>query len=205
MQIVLSDTGKRFGTKWIIRGVNQQFHEGESTAILGPNGSGKSTLLRLISTYYTPSEGTVAFIREGMTLETDEVYRYIAYAAPYLDLVEQMTLEETLLYHHALKPFFQGIDQHEVLHILDMQGHQDKQLVDFSSGMKMKVKLALAILSNTPVLLLDEPLSNLDEQGRAWYQELISKFIDNRVVLICSNKMKEEYSFCKRTLELHAQ
>jgi ABC-type multidrug transport system ATPase subunit len=202
MQIVLTDIGKRFGKNWIIRGVTECIEAGEQVAILGPNGSGKSTLLRLIATYFTPSEGSVAYLNNSEAVAIEDVPQHIAYAAPYLDLIEQMTLKEAVLHHQGFKPFINGMDVAAFLEVLALPGQEHKQLAGFSSGMKMKTKLALAVLSDTPVLLLDEPLSNIDRAGQDWYNNLIDQYAANRTVVVCSNHQQEEYGFCSRYLHL---
>jgi ABC-type multidrug transport system ATPase subunit len=78
-----------------------------------------------------------------------------------------------------------------------------KQLKNFSSGMRQRVKLTLAIASQTPLLFLDEPCANLDAVAKKWYGDLIRQFGNGRIIVVCSNSEKEEYFFCTRELNVH--
>lgn len=202
MEVKLHHIGKRFGKEWIVRGFNDCFTTGEHTAVLGPNGSGKSTLLKLIASYILPTEGNVEYHHKGAGIRPEDIFRSISYAAPYLELIGHMTLEELLRHHISFKPFLARTPVSEALEIMELSGHRDKQLRSFSSGMKMRVRLALAFLSDTPLVLLDEPTSNLDVRGKAWYRELAAKYLSNRLAIVCSNHQEEEYFFCRRQLIL---
>lgn len=197
MNISLTNIGRRFNKEWIFKGIDYTFQSGRSYAVLGPNGSGKSTLLNIILGCLTPSEGVISY---GKT-KVEELYRSISFAAPYLDLVEEFTLQETIDFHFQFKKYAEGMNAAAVLELLGLEKSQDKALKHFSSGMKQRTKLALACCSSTPVLILDEPTSNLDEQGIAWYLDLISKFTADRIVIVGSNQ-GHEYAFCREQLHI---
>src|SRR5688572_13920722 len=105
MQISLSDTGKRFNREWIFRRFSYQFNPGERYAITGANGSGKSTLLQVLAGAVTSSEGTITYDIGGKHVEGADVYNHFSIAAPYLELIEEMTLLEFLNFHRKFKPF----------------------------------------------------------------------------------------------------
>ncbi|MET3113118.1 ABC-type multidrug transport system ATPase subunit [Pedobacter sp. CG_S7] len=201
MKIELNNAGRRFNQEWIFRNFTYQFNPGEKYAVLGPNGSGKSTLLSVVMGSLSPSEGSIAY-SNTKPVPVESFYQHISFAAPYLDLIEEFTLQETIQFHFKFKPFHEGMDLDSVLHRLGMAKAQDKALKYFSSGMKQRTKLVLACCSDTPVLLLDEPTSNLDVQGVDWYQELIQDFTENRLVVVCSNQ-EIEYAFCKHTIQVN--
>lgn len=201
MKIILENTGRRFNKEWIFKNVNITFSPNEFYAILGSNGSGKSTFLQLISGYLMPSEGKIEFHHKSI-LEQDKVYKHISISSPALELFEDLTLEETIYYHFQFKNVLPGIDLKKMPELFQLKGNEKKQLRNFSSGMKQRVKLGLAILSDTSVLLLDEPTSNLDKIGIKWYQELITKYTQDRIVLVASNKIEEDYFFCQHHLEI---
>lgn len=201
MTIDLKGAGRRFNQEWIFRNFSYQFKMGEKYAILGPNGSGKSTLLSVILGNLSPSEGTIDYQNEGKAIREDEIYQYISFAAPYLDLIEEFSLQETIDFHFQFKGFQEGMDAEQVLHRLGLAKSQDKPLKYFSSGMKQRTKLALACCSDTPILLLDEPTSNLDVQGINWYHQLIGDYAQNRLVVVCSNQ-EVEYSFCDHFIQV---
>ncbi|MFI5451515.1 ATP-binding cassette domain-containing protein [Pedobacter sp. UC225_61] len=200
MEISLNNIGRRFNKEWIFKNINYNFKQGQKYAILGPNGSGKSTLLSVLLGSLTPSEGEISYTNPT-EIRVEQVYQYISFAAPYLDLVEEFTLQETIDFHFQFKAYADGLNASGVLSLLGLEKSQDKALKHFSSGMKQRTKLALACCTNTPILLLDEPTSNLDEQGIDWYLALIKKFAGNKMVIIGSNQT-HEYNFCEHQLSI---
>jgi ABC-type multidrug transport system ATPase subunit len=200
MEISLNNVGRRFNKEWIFKNISYNFKQGEKYAILGPNGSGKSTLLSVLLGSLAPSEGEIAYTNPT-EIRVENIYQYISFAAPYLDLVEEFTLQETINFHFQFKGYADGLNASDVLSLLGLEKSQDKALKHFSSGMKQRTKLALACCANTPVLLLDEPTSNLDAQGIDWYLALIEKFAGNKMVIVGSNQA-HEYDFCEHLVSI---
>jgi ABC-type multidrug transport system ATPase subunit len=174
---------------------------GKTYAVLGPNGSGKSTLLKVLSGYSTPSKGQIDFWENDKTLSTDKIYPEISYAAPYIELIEEFTLTEMIDFHRRFKAFQENLTTEQLIDILNFSKSKNKEIKYFSSGMKQRLKLALAICSATNLLLLDEPTTNLDDEGVEWYQTLIEKFTANRLVIVASN-VKHDYHFCTQQLNI---
>ena len=201
MTISLSNTGKRFNREWIFRHCSYTFQSGKNYAITGPNGSGKSTLLQVIAGATLHNEGTVEFKTEQRTTGNEQHYSYISIAAPYLELIEEMTAKEMLAFHSKFKPLIQSLSIEEILKIVGLENAVNKQIRYFSSGMKQRLKLAQAFFSNTLVLLLDEPTTNLDADGIALYHTLISNYTKNKLVIVSSN-VKQEYDFCEEVIEI---
>ncbi|MEI7964183.1 MAG: ABC transporter ATP-binding protein [Chitinophagaceae bacterium] len=200
MQITLTNTGKRFNREWIFRHVDLVFHPAKAYAITGPNGSGKSTLLQVIAGATLHNEGQVSYLPQanGASKNNDiEPYRYLAMAAPYLELIEEMTAKEMLEFHSQFKTL--TLSNEEILEIVGLTKATDKQLRNFSSGMKQRLKLAQAFFSDTPVLLLDEPTTNLDADGIALYHSLIDNYSKNKMVIVSSND-PQEYDFCTEVI-----
>ena len=188
MTIELKNVGRQYRREWIFRNLDFSFQENTRTAIIGPNGSGKSTLMKVISGHLSPSKGQVIYWEnEGEKADYDLVYQKIAYAAPYIELIEEMTMREHLRFHQTFKPFLKNIDETAILDILSLGNAADREIRFFSSGMKQRLKLASSILSDTPILLLDEPSTNLDQQGIQWYLNLLENFAEGRVCIIASN------------------
>ncbi|MCX2573789.1 ABC transporter ATP-binding protein [Pedobacter sandarakinus] len=200
MKIVLNDIGRRFNKEWIFRNLSAEFISGNSYAILGPNGSGKSTLLSVLTGSLSPSEGNISFHNEK-DIPVEEIYKYVSLAAPYLELVETFTLKELIHFHFKFKGFAPGVDSKSLISILGLEKSANKEIKYFSSGMKQRTKLALACCSNSPILFLDEPTSNLDVQGVNWYQELIEKYTHDRLTIIGSNQI-QEYEFCTSHVQI---
>lgn len=199
--ITLQNIGRRFNRDWIFRGVDYNFTIGESYAVLGPNGSGKSTLLQVLNGSLTPSEGTITYAYENKLVEAERIFEHLSLAAPYLELIEEFTLAEMIELHFKFKSYKPGIDKNAVIDLLAMQTSKNKLIKYFSSGMKQRLKLALAFCSDTAMLMLDEPTSNLDTQGVDWYLDLVEKFALNRLTIICSNQ-EHEYGFCTNKLNI---
>lgn len=201
--IVLENIGKRFRYDWIFKNINFAFQDNSSYAILGPNGSGKSTLMKILSGHLTPSVGSINFQVNDKKSNIDDIFRQISYAAPYIDLIEEFTLKEIIEFHARFKPITSGLKSKDLIDILALNKSADKEIRYFSSGMKQRVKLALAICCETPILLLDEPTTNLDAQGVKWYQDLISEFTINntRTVIVASN-IEHDYYFCDEQISI---
>lgn len=200
MIVALSDIGKRYNTEWIFRNVNARFSPEAPTAILGSNGSGKSTLLQIISGYYTPSEGSVSYQLNGAEVPTDEVFTHVALATPYLELYETQTFAEAVRFQAGFKPLADGLKAKDVVAISGLPAN--KPMKQFSSGMKQRARLSLAVLSSAKLLLLDEPTSNLDARGMEWYGKLLTDHLNHRTVIVCSNEQQAEYAFCTQELRL---
>ncbi len=205
--IHLNQIGKKFGREWIFRGLSDRFAQGEKIVILGGNGSGKSTLLQVVSGFVSPNEGEVVYHKtEGnakdLLIDAEKVKDVLALASPYLQLVEDFTAIELIDHVSFFKPFVGHMSAEQILDIVELGHAKEKYIKQFSSGMKQRLRLGLAILADTPVLLLDEPVSNLDKKAIQWYQQMISDYGKSRTVIVCSNAIEEEYSFCNKKLSV---
>jgi ABC-type multidrug transport system ATPase subunit len=201
MIITLQNIGRRFNRDWIFKGVDYTFTSGESYAILGPNGSGKSTLLQVLNGSLSPSAGKIDFINDSKSVEIETVFTHLSLAAPYLELIEEFTMSEMVDFHFKFKNFKPGMDKEQVIALLNLPKSANKLIKYFSSGMKQRLKLALAFCADTPMLMLDEPTSNLDTQGVDWYLSLVQQFAAGRLTIVCSNQ-EHEYGFCNHRLSI---
>lgn len=201
MTISLNQVGKRFNYDWIFRRFTYTFTGTGHYAILGPNGSGKSTLLQIVSGHHHLSEGKVEYLFNDQVLPQDQFFRHCAIVAPYLELVEEFTLQECFDFHLHFKSFLPGFTGRDIAGLVGLDKAWRKQVRNFSSGMKQRARLALAIFSDVPVLLLDEPCTNLDAPGIALYQQLVRDHCGNRLVIVSSND-EAEYGFCKERIQI---
>ena len=201
MRVSLTDAGKRFNRDWIFRHFTYTFEKGNSYAIIGPNGSGKSTLLQVLSGSMQLSEGGGQWSIDDGQLTNEEVYKQVSICAPYLEVVEEMTLKEFLEFHHHFKPFLSSLSIDNIISIVGLQEAERKQIRYYSSGMKQRVKLAQAIFSDTAFLLLDEPCTNLDNTGIELYHKLIDQYCHDRLVIVSSND-EVEYRFCRERINI---
>jgi len=201
MRINLTNLGKRFNKDWIFRNLDFQFIDQKHYAITGPNGSGKSTLLQIISGAAIFNEGTIQYFEDENFLAPEKIFQNISFAAPYIDVIEEMTLTEFFSFHQNMKGWLQKMDTEKIIFLSGLQNAAHKQIRYYSSGMKQRVKLAQAIFSNVPIVLLDEPLTNLDEEGVELYYHLIKNYCKGRLVIISSND-KKEYAFCEEIIDI---
>lgn len=201
MTISLSDAGKRYNREWIFRHFNYIFESGQSYAITGPNGSGKSTLLQVLSGSMYSNEGKIEFSIDNKECADENVYKHVSICAPYLEVVEEMTLAEFLDFHQGFKSFIPGISSDQIISIVGLENARNKQIRYFSSGMKQRIKLAQCIFSDTAIVLLDEPCTNLDKEGIEMYNQLINVYCKKRMVIVSSND-HHEYEFCKEKINI---
>ena len=196
MEILVRNLSKKFRQEFVIRDFNYRFHSGDSYALTGPNGSGKSTLLQLIAQFTLPNAGSV----EMLGIDPESVYSQITYAAPYVELIEEYTLAEHLqiLIKNNYLPATIAIDFLE--EYIDLQPGRTKLIKNYSSGMRQKIKLGFALLSERPVLLLDEPTTNFDEKAKEWFFERLNTQRD-KLLIIASNEGRE-IDFCTEKIAL---
>ncbi len=199
MLIEATGLGKRFQRDWIYRGLTRHFRPGSATAVLGPNGAGKSTLLNTISGQLLPTEGALTYSLAHRAVAVEDLPQHLAYAAPYLELLEELSLLEMLRFHTQFKPLRPGVTVDQLLGIMYLEKSRHQLVREFSSGMKQRLKLGLALYAAAPLLLLDEPTTNLDATGVAWYQEHVRATRAGRTLLLSSN-VAAEYAFCDEQL-----
>jgi len=204
MKISLTDAGKRFNRDWIFRHLSYEFQSGTAYAITGPNGSGKSTLLQVLSGAMQLNEGNIDFKPGSGNPKTgnENTFQQISICAPYLELIEEMTLIEFLQFHHRFKPFIAAISADRIIALLGLEEAAHKQIRHFSSGMKQRVKLAQAVFSDVPVVLLDEPCTNFDAAGTDLYLNLVNDYCKQRLVIVSSND-EAEYGFCRERINMN--
>lgn len=202
MDLLLTDTSKHFGREVVFQGLTHSLASGSRTAILGANGSGKSTLLQVLGGALTPTTGSIVHRVEGRDIPQEAVYRHVSIAAPYLGLYEDLSLKQAVAFHARFKPLRKGITPAGLARIAYLEHALEKPVLNFSSGMKQRLKLALAILSDTPLLLLDEPASNLDAEAIAWYRELLRANVEGRTLVVASNRQQAEHDLCTELLEI---
>ncbi|NCI48925.1 ABC transporter ATP-binding protein [Sediminibacterium roseum] len=201
--VELVNTTKRFNRDFIFFKVNYTFKTQRSYAITGPNGSGKSTLLQAIAGSLQLSEGKIIYKSSNGVdeIQPEKIHQQVSIAAPYLELIEEMTAKEFLNFHKQFKPLFEGLGVEDILTEIGLENAMDKQIRYYSSGMKQRVKLAQAVFSDVPVLLLDEPCTNLDKTGYDLYHSLIEKYCRHKLIIVSSNDANE-MSFCDERINI---
>lgn len=202
MQIQVSAASKRFNKEWIFSNLNFSFTTGQHYALIGNNGSGKSTLLQIIAGYIGLTKGEIHWTNTaGDAIDSANVFQHISIAAPYLELVEEFTALEQIAFHQQFKPLQNGLSPIELLEKIGLSNAANKQIRNFSSGMKQRLNLALAIFDQAPILLLDEPCSNLDQEGIQTYHQLMQAYAMHKLIIVASND-PQEYKFCSQQVSL---
>jgi len=201
MKICLEATGKRYLKHWVFRNIDYVFEHPGHYALLGANGSGKSTLLRIIAGMQAASAGKITYTTPQGNIPVSNAFSHLSFSAPGMELPEELTLVEFLNFHFTFKKPLKGFSAASIIELTGLTKAAHKPLSDYSSGMRQRVKLAQAIFSDTPVLLLDEPATNLDEAGLQQYLQWINAYASDRMVIIASND-EREYAFCKEKIVL---
>ena len=187
MKIVAENLGKRFNREWIFRKLNFIFEPQNCYAIVGPNGSGKSTLLQVLWGQVPQSLGAIKYFQGQSQIAQENVYQNVVIATPYMELIEELTLEEMIAFHFKFKKILKGYSHHELSEIMELDHARKKQISNFSSGMRQRLKLGLAFYSDTSSLFLDEPTTNLDKSSIEWYHTHFNNTRASRLVMIASN------------------
>jgi ABC-type multidrug transport system ATPase subunit len=203
LNIHLDHISKRFRKQWIFQGITFSLKSGTQTAIIGNNGSGKSTLLHIISGYTSPSDGSVNWQESEKIIKREHVFRHVSICSPSVQLWNELTLHENYSLFIQFKQLPEIRGSKEFAQVLQLEKHLHQPLKSFSSGMRQRVKLGLAILSDCPILLLDEPCSHLDADAVAWYQSLLRNHAQQKTVIIASNKDERETFMCSAQLDIN--
>ncbi len=204
MEIRLENISKRFGNTLIAKDLSLTIASGERWHIAGPNGRGKSTLMQIMAGYVTPDKGKIQYLDAGIPVKIDQLYKHISLSTPYTDLIGDFTLAEQLSFHFNFKqPLYAPSELEQWLERAGLSAVKNRNIAQFSSGMKQKLKLILTLCCRADLKNLHEPCSNLDAAGRQFYAELAQhRMHTDATWLVCSNNITEEHFFCTRTLDL---
>jgi len=184
---------KRFGSRKVLNDLSFELQTGDSMAVIGPNGSGKSTLLMLLLAAGRPTRGTIEYSLDGQPLDDSAVRSATSLVSPYLNLYDTLTAEENLIFFAAVSGrAIQGKEINGLLNRVGLEGRGPDLVGAYSSGMKQRLKYAVALLNKPAYLFLDEPTSNLDEDGKRIVAELIEEYRSQSIVVIATNEPEEQ-------------
>ena len=147
------------------------------------------------------SEGVISREINNRAIDEDTIFKSLSIAAPYLETIEEMTATEFLHFHQQFKKLLPGISVKDIIALIGLEKSATKQIRYYSSGMKQRIKLAQAIFSDVPLLLLDEPCTNLDIAGFELYHSLINIYAKGKTIIVSSNDVNE-YSFCEEVISI---
>lgn len=203
VNISVKNAGKKYNKSWIFRDFSYDFKKGNTYAILGSNGSGKSTLLKCIMELENLTNGQINYTNsDSKSIDKNLIYKSLTYCAPAQEIIEEFTVKEFLTFHFQFKKLWNASSIEDIIDILELRSHIELPIRDYSSGMKQRVKLAQCFFSDTPIMCLDEPTSNLDEKWIAFYDDYIKKTSPDRLVFIASNQAIE-YKRAQVTIQIH--
>lgn len=193
---------RRFGPRSVLKNINFDCTYGQSVCITGPNGSGKSTLLRILASLLSPTSGKVTLSTDSDVIDAAGRRKYVRLVSPEIGLYDELTGYENLRFLADVSGTSGSRDTIErALDAVGLGDRRNDRFGEYSSGMKQRLKVASALMSEPPVLLLDEPTSNLDEDGRA----LIHRIMDeqkSRGMFIYATNEPEEQSMGDRIVRL---
>lgn len=198
MTIQVENLGKRFNREWIFKNLTFTFEEGNTYAITGPNGSGKSTLLHVLWGQMPSSLGNISYRSDEKVITLEDIFQHVSIATPYMDVIEEFTLEEMLRFHFKFKKIRDSKSIDQLLDSMQLAHARTKLISNFSSGMRQRVKLALAFYSDTSILFLDEPTTNLDKKSTDWYLQNLYSLPKEMLTFIASNQEHEYPASAKK-------
>lgn len=201
MDINFQAVSKRFAYEWIFKKLDYTIDSGDHLGIIGPNGSGKSTLLRVLLGTIDPSQGKVSYSINKKKLPVVEVFQHISFAAPYMGIPDNLTIQESLRFHFKFRSLLEGLTIDEIPELAYLSNNKHKLIRQYSSGMQQRYKLALSICTHSNILVLDEPTTNLDDQGKEWFHDMISRYLGDRTLIIATNE-KEDLKMCSKFLNI---
>ncbi len=201
IKISAKNLAKKFQREWIFRNLNLTLNPNQVYTIIGPNGSGKSTLLKVLSGVMPSTKGQIFYEQDAQAISPDVIFRYLVIVAPYLELIEEFELQELVRFHTRFKTLQNQMSTSDFMQTIGLYHARRKLIKYFSSGMKQRLKLGLAFYSDTPIMMLDEPTSNLDQQAVAWYHTEIERNLGKRLIILCSNQ-PDEYRFCDQFIDI---
>jgi ABC-2 type transport system ATP-binding protein len=204
LQVELTDIAKRFRKEWVFQGITTVLTHQSAVSILGSNGSGKSTLAKIIAGYISPTQGSIGWTNNELRIPRERVFKHVTICSPAIQLWEELTLKENVELFLQFKNMPACSDYLEFSRIVQLEKHANQPLKTYSSGMKQRVKLGLSILSDTQLLILDEPCSHLDSGAVQWYQNLLENNSKNRMIVVASNSDEREIFSCNTSIDINS-
>jgi len=200
MQVNFKDAQRSFGAQIVFNKLNYRFEENSKTAVLGGNGSGKSTLLKCLYGALSLSHGAVTYHLADKELNAQEAVNKISFSGPYFELIEELEALEFLETYQRFRRLL--INPADILNYAYLEQSSQKKIKQFSSGMKQRLRLSLALFSASELVILDEPTANLDPQGIEWYKELLVSQLGKRSLVVGSNFSEDEIFLCQDKLKV---
>jgi heme exporter protein A len=189
--------------KSVFKDINLVINPGDSISVTGPNGSGKSTFLKIMTGIIRPTNGKIKYFAGDKLLNKDEFKQYFGFVAPYLNLYEEFTPVELIkIYSKIRRKDYQRETAIELLKQFKLYDHRLRQVREYSSGMKQRMKFILALLHDPQCLFFDEPSTNLDEEGISQVESVLNRFKEENKMIVIATNDKREKSYCEREFSI---
>lgn len=202
IQLQATSLAKFFGRKQVFSGLTFSFGT-TVLGIAGANGSGKSTLLKCLTGLLKPSSGSVEWKLKDETLTPKNLKLHLGFAAPYIQLYEELTVNENLQFLVDLQNGTAGEPLHLLLSRFEANDFADRTYGTLSTGQQQRIKLAAAVIHNPEILVLDEPGSNLDASGKKTISTLVTEYRQNRKMVLLASNQPDELDLCDNILNLN--
>lgn len=191
LQLSASKVKKVFNRRTIFRDISFTVHHGETLLITGRNGSGKSTLVKILSDVLSPTEGEVTVSSPDVDVNEPRT-SLIGLVSPYLQMYDEFSAEENLRYALAIRGSVVHTPRlHELLQKVFLFNRKNDPVRTYSSGMKQRMKYAFALAHNPPILILDEPTSNLDTDGIAMVKQIMNEQTGKGILIVATNDLSD--------------
>lgn len=188
----VSGIQKNFGDRKVLKDINFTISTPNSIGITGHNGSGKSTLMKILAQIISPTKGRVVIRHQGDVLPAERHLEVLKMVAPEMALYEMLTAYENLRFFAKLASVsMPREEQDRLLAVVGLEGRGEDMVGAYSSGMKQRLKYAVALLSKPEILLLDEPTSNLDDAGKAIVTKIMTEQQSERILIIATNEQED--------------
>ena len=204
IQLIANNISKNFYNFKIFKDINFNITSGQSLAITGRNGSGKTTLIRILSHLIPPSNGTLTLSQDSKIIQKEDFYKYIGLVGPYLELYQDLTAQENLLFFARMKEIKNREGRiAQLMEIMGLKGRENDLVKTYSSGMKQRLKYVFALLNEPEILYVDEPRSNLDDQGIETIYKIFEQQKKDKILIIATNE-SEDLKFADVQVDLNA-
>ena len=193
---------KNFGRRVIFKNLSFQFDKNGVYGISGPNGSGKSTLIKIIAGINSPTSGKISHKNDQKEIIPEKLHNYLGFVSPYLVLYEEFSAWENLEQFAKIRDVNFNKGKIELLlNDFLLYDRKDDLVKTYSSGMKQRMKFIFALMHSPKLILLDEPTSNLDDEGKNTVYKIIKREAEENIVIVASNE-KSDLALCGETIIL---
>jgi ABC-2 type transport system ATP-binding protein len=203
VMVYANDLTKRFGTVRALDRVKFEVHRGEVVGFLGPNGAGKSTTMRILTCFISPTEGTATVHGHDVFDDPLAVRRSIGYLPQRAPLYQDMNVYEYLRFTADMRGLDESTFKSRMKKIVEVCGlgkELGKDIKTLSHGFRQRVGLGQALVHDPPILILDEPTSDLDPNEKAEVIKYIKEIGKERTILLSTHNLAEVEAACARAI-----